>query len=258
MREMRILSVSAMLLLMLFGCSDGTDETTATPTPPSTLFTETFSGIDGSAWNHSWSIVTSSAYLDVDIQNNRGRIRGRAFDGVSTQSGSTRVVNSAVDMRNVDVRFTVEFEDFHHQGIGFYVRQNGGYLTQTTPAGQGYAVFWEGGFQRNLGLWYELAGTETMLASVQDPLGYDAVLDNTVYHVRYQVKQLDSSQTIQRARVWPDGEVEPNSWQVETVSSFIELQDVNGGIAVDLFNYSGTGSVYIDDLQVTALSIPVG
>jgi len=237
----------------LFACGGSDSTGVILGLDGTTNYTEEFIGTDGVVWSSDWVTSTGSAATAVDIQTNRGHLQGTAFDNISSETGLTRVINSAINLLDTDVTFTVEFEDFANQGMGFYLRQNGGYLTQSTPNGQGYAVFWEGDGVAELGLWREVDGVETLILAIPDPI-VDGVVDGTVYRVRYQVEQTTATETTQRAKVWLASDAEPSAFNIQTISTFPELQLIRGGIAVDLFNYNGTASIFIDDINVTNLN----
>ncbi|VAW94865.1 hypothetical protein MNBD_GAMMA22-1661 [hydrothermal vent metagenome] len=223
----------------------------------STIFNETFTGTNNDAWPNSWTTVSSGATLSVDIQNNRGRLQSNAYDNSLRTSALTRVINNSVNLKNSDVVFTVEFENFANQGIGFYARQNGGYLTALATNGQGYGVYWQGNTTPEFDIRYELNGVESVIAAVGDPLGVgQVVLDNTAYKIRFKITQINAnSNTELSAKVWLASDSEPATWNIKTSSSINGLQDISGGFAVDAFNYSGitTGSdsIYIDDIIIS-------
>jgi hypothetical protein len=127
-------------------------------------------------------------------------------------------------------------EDASTQGVGFYVRQNGGHLHLTVPSGQGYAVFVEGQFRAmpGIGVWRELDGNEFMLAhsgaSAPQPQA------GVPYRVRFRVQQIDAANTRLQARFWAETDPEPLSWQVEFLDATAALQNLGGGIAVDSWN----------------------
>jgi len=238
----------------LFACGGSDSTGVILGLDRTTNYTEEFTATDGAAWSSDWVTSTGSAAIAVDIQTNRGRLQGTAFDNVSFETGLTRVINSTIDLLDTDVTFTVEFEDFANQRVRFYLRQNGGYLTQSTPNGQGYAVFWGGGDGvAELSLWREVDGMEEFILATPDPI-VDGVVDGTVYRVRYQVEQTTATETTQRAKVWLASDAEPSAFNIEVISTFPELQLIRGGIAVDLYNYSGTASVFIDDINVTNIN----
>ncbi|MFV2059886.1 MAG: hypothetical protein ACC653_04325 [Gammaproteobacteria bacterium] len=218
----------------------------------SVVLSNNFTGANNASWPSGWTTVSSSATISVDIQNNRGRLRSNSYNGMTSNSALTRVINNTINIQDSDVVFTVEFEDFANQGVGFYVRQNGGYLTDTATNGQGYSVFMEGNGTDDLGLWYELNGIETLLTGSNVPA--ITILNNTAYKIRFQVQQLNSLDTIQRCKVWLASGTEPAAWSIQFTSSFSALQNISGGVAVDLFNYSGTNSIYLDDIVVTELN----
>ncbi len=247
--------IFAILALSVIACGNGFSD--AIPgLGNSTSFTETFTGTNNAAWPGSWSTVSSAATISVDIQSNRGRLRSNTYDGISSTTALTRVINSSVNLQDVDAVFTVEFEDFANQGVGFYVRQNGGYLTELATNSQGYGVFLQGNNTvGEFALIYELNGVESPIQSVNNLLTLASVLNNTAYRIRFQVKQNTRNDTLLRAKVWLASDTEPATWDIiYTTSSISGLQEISGGIAVDLFNYSGTSSIYIDDISVTVLN----
>jgi hypothetical protein len=151
---------------------------------------------------------------------------------------------------DVDVAITVRFDDWHQQGVGLYVRQNGGALQETTPPGQGYSTYVEGGYMQSIGIWRETNGVEELLAGTNVPGG--ALEPGVPYRLRLQCRQQGTS-TLLRTRLWPLGEPEPVEWQVEILDDTPVLQDTLGSFAVDLYNYSGTGGVHVDDLLAEPL-----
>ncbi|NJL29052.1 MAG: SMP-30/gluconolactonase/LRE family protein, partial [Thermoanaerobaculia bacterium] len=168
---------------------------------------------------------------------------------------------ATVETRDVEVRFTLVFEDVASQGVGFYVRQNGGYLQQTTPHGQGYAVFVEG-FRGTpgIGVWREVDGVEQDILINFDPaLGFQ---NGVPYRVRFRVNQVDSATTLLQAKIWPVGQTEPAAWNVRATDTTPQLQGITGGIALD--SWSGiqspnpiTAHTLIDDVEVEALCNPL-
>lgn len=220
---------------------------------PTNTYSETFTGGDGSPWPSPW-IETGNVAL-ADLQSGQARFR-------PTPSGySLARLDAAIDTRDVEVFFTVIFEDASTQGVGFYVRQNGGYLDQTAPTGQGYAVFVEG-FRGTpgIGVWREVDGHESDIQILFDnALGF---LDNTLYRVRFRVNQVDASTTLLQAKTWPVGQAEPNAWHVSVTDGTPELQGISGGIALDSWSSiqspnAITTHTLVDDIVVTHLCNPL-
>lgn len=212
--------------------------------PGGALFEEDFEGIDDNAsWPAPWTIVGGNV-LGATVQAGRG-----ALAGITGATG--RIALPGFDERDVEVLVTFEIGDWNAQGFGFYVRQNGGALTQTQPPGQGYAVFIEGFFMQALGVWREIDGVEELLAAAPDPIA-GGFVDGARYTIRYRVEQTARGTQL-RARVWPEGEPEPARWAVDFVDTTPQLQDIGGSFAVDVYNAAGTGPVFADDIVVTAL-----
>jgi hypothetical protein len=162
--------------------------------------------------------------------------------------------------RDVEVRFSLRLEDLATQGVGFYVRQNGGYLTQTTTHGQGYAVFVEGSFrgQSGIGLWKETDGTESQL-----PLAHASpvITANADYRVRFQVQQTSPTQSLLRAKLWLASDAEPAAWQTSVVDATGVLQNISGGIAVDSWSSLTSPTMisahtFVDSIELVSLCPP--
>jgi len=226
---------------------------TVTPTPDcgNVEYSESFAGTDGDPWPAPWTPVGG---VDVsDLQSGRARFRP-ILSGYSLGRLYAPVVET-----DVEARFTVEFEDIAQQGVGFYVRHNGGYLDQGVPLGEGYGVFVEGfrGFQ-GIGVWREINGIEQqMLIDMTQ-----TIADGTRYRVRFQVHQMDASSTMLRAKMWPEAGVEPADWDVEHIDASPSLQGVSGGILADswssiLFGGPTPDYTFIDDVEIVSLCNPM-
>lgn len=215
------------------------------------------------AWPFPWVAVPSSAVHEFGILAERGYLAANTYVPSSGEhTGLARLVMQVARSIEFSALMTVTFENFAGQGLGFYGRQNGGYLTFTSPHGQGYAVFLEGFYQGCLGLWYELDGDE--IRHQCTPVGAvvpGGIQNGVPYRLRYEVLQSAPGETVQRARVWPASDPEPRAWHV--VSDHLPdlagepdpmtipvLQEQRGGYAVDVFNFSGTARVYVDDLFI--------
>ncbi len=173
-------------------------------------FIETFAAADGAGWPAPWRVAGDVALADV--QGSFGRLR----PGPTGYSLGRMKADTAT--RDVDVTFRFRLENASTQGVGFYVRQNGGYLTETIPNGQGYAIFIEGSFRGlpGVGVWRETNGNEEQIAHSTGVAG-PAV--GTVYRARFQTRQLNPTTTELRARFWSDGSTEPASWQITGTDS---------------------------------------
>ena len=218
-------------------------EVTGDPPPGDAIYAEDFEGADGSAWPEPWREI-GTAVLSSEIVGGRGRFSGQ-------EATVARIALPGYSETNVDVYVTVEFEAWSQQGFGFYVRQNGGALTQTSTPGQGYAVYVEGGFERAIGVWKETDGVEVVLANATDPIG-GGLSDGVRYRIRFQCEQAGDA-TALRFKLWPESDSEPDAWQLEHTDGTPELQNLAGSFAVDLYNYSGTGSLYVDDVEIHPL-----
>jgi hypothetical protein len=217
-------------------------EVTGDP-PGDAIYGEDFEGADGSPWPDPWREI-GTAVLSSEIVGGRGRLAGQ-------ETAVARIALPGFEETDVDIAVTVEFESWTQQGFGFYVRQNGGALLQTSTPGQGYAVYVEGGFERAIGAWREIGGVEEVLANVTEPIG-EGLSDGVRYRIRFQCQQMGDV-TALRIKLWPESESEPSAWQLEHTDGTPELQNTAGSFAVDLYNYAGTGSIFVDDIEIRPL-----
>ncbi len=207
------------------------------------VYFENFTGTNGASWPAPW--IQGSSHVTVkDLQNGRARLNG-------DPGFVARMLMPEFPLADVEVTVTFEFEDVVHQGIGFYVRQNGGTLREYLPHGQGYALFLKGawGWPEDLGLWREIDGVETQFAWGYDPV-VSGLQNGTRYQLRFRVTQPDAATTRLQAKVWPEGDAEPVAWTIEANDSQPELQGISGGYAIDIYNYSGFQHIFVDDLLI--------
>ena len=218
------------------------------------LFEENFALADGSPWPAPW-VEAGNEVAVADIQQGRGRLR----PDPSGYSLARMVAPGTAG--TIEALFTLVFEDAATQGVGFYARQNGGYLQQTVPPGQGYAVFVEAFRGPGIGVWREQGGLEEQIEILFDN---DLGLANGVpYRVRYRLEDppplaLGNASRL-RARVWPAGSAEPQAWQVDAIDMTGVLQNITGGFAIDSWSEltSGiTAHTLVDDLQIFAVCTP--
>ncbi len=218
------------------------------------LFTEMFADGNHSSWGGGWDLP-GFAVEEEEVVNGEGR-----FLPVASGYSLARIYHP-LDAQDVEVNFTVIFENAVTQGVGFYVRGNGGYLGQTNPTGQGYAVFLEkfNAGMAGLGLWYENDGSE--IPFIRDYSQDYQLNDEIPYRVRFQVYQLNPTETQLRAKLWPEGQAEPVDWQVSYVDDFAPLQNTSGELAVDSWSTQQTGTITtgtrLDDIQITQLCNPM-
>jgi len=245
-----------VLALLLAACSDDavtavdSGTTTGDAAPPADsgqtqlVFSASFDA-DGADWPSPWTVAGGVA--EADVQNSRARL-------VPLLSGYSlaRMVAPGTET-DVESTFDLEFDELETQGVGYYVRQNGGYLGQTSPTGAGYAVFIEGfSGTPGIGLWRERDGDEQLIERTSHPT--PNMQSNVVYRVRFRVQQ-SGNETVLQAKIWPRGQDEPDAWSVETTDSSPELQNLSGGYAFDAWNSRTSGgstppNVYVDELHV--------
>jgi len=204
-----------------------------------------FEGLaDGSPWPAPW--VEAGGVETADVQEGRGRL-----SPVTSSYSLARMFAPLESCVNAEATLTFEFEDGSSSGVGYYLRQNGGYLAQSEPAGDGYAGFAEA-FRTpsGIGVWREVEGDEQLLSGVTS-----AELDAGVrYRMRVRVSQVDDDNTLIQANFWPEGETEP-SWLAEHQDQYVALQSASGGVAIDAWSswQNGTAPViWVDDIEVVA------
>jgi hypothetical protein len=69
--------------------------------------------------------------------------------------------------------------------------------------------------------------------------------------VRYRVSQHAVDSTRIQAKVWPEAASEPAPWTVDVFDSQPELQNTAGSFALDIYNFQGTGHIFVDDMLIT-------
>jgi len=212
-----------------------------------------FASGDGSSWPVPWQVAGNADVADV--QQGAGRLR----PGATTYSLAR--MTAVLSNRNIEVRLRLRMEDVTTQGVGLYVRQNGGYLTQTVPNGQGYAAFVEGSFRNTPGVsvWKEQNGNEIQLAHSGAPV--PALANDTAYRLRAQVLQTTPTTTLLRAKLWPQSGAEPAAWDTSFSDDTAVLQNLDGGLAVDSWSNLQTPATisahtFVDDLETVALCTP--
>jgi hypothetical protein len=206
-------------------------------------YTQDFSGTNGSPWPAPW-VAATNLVTTSDLQGGRGRLNG-------VPGNVARMLLPGFSAVDVEVEVTFEFANAVGQGIGFYVRQNGGSLREYVPHGEGYAMFLKGpwAWPEDLGIWREIDGIETQFATGYNPI--PATLENGVrYRLRFRVAQSAPDATRLQARVWPESESEPTAWTVDVTDTEPLLQGTAGSFAIDIYNHFGTSPVFLDDLVI--------
>lgn len=224
------------------------------------VFSNNFTQANGTPWPAPWVMSGNNVDLAV-IQNGAALLRSNLFGDASAYPLARMV--APMGLQDVEVRFRFLMENVATQGVGFYVRQNGGSLLDTVPAGQGYGVFIEGPFYpvrgAGIGLWREIGGEEALIPGAHSG---PAPAQGVFYNVRFRVQQLNASSTSLQAKFWADNgvTVEPADWQVSVIDNTAVLQGISGGIAVDSYQhevYSPASIIRIDDIEVEALCNPL-
>lgn len=215
------------------------------PCAEGTLAYKTDFGVDG-AWPAPWAIAGGVETMQVT--------GGRARLVPLHSNYPLARMKIPLSVVNSESTFTVEFENVPVQGVGFYGRQNGGYLGQTTPNGAGYAIFTAGVTNpAGIGSWFEAPGNGEVMFHTS-PFNLQS---NVVYRVRVRIENDTAATTRLRGRVWADGTAEPAAWTEDhTDATRPELQNLAGGFAIDAWHNTSNGAfenVWIDDLVICQL-----
>jgi hypothetical protein len=217
--------------------------------PPSNValpFQENFAAADAAPWPSPWHVLGGVA--TATVLGGRGRLTPNANGYSLARMGVTAA------HRDFEVTFQLRFEDVGTQGIGFYVRQNGGYLTSATH-GAGYAIFVEGFRGSQVGVWREVDGGE---AEIQISPFSPSLMSNLTYAARFRVTQAQAGgPTRLQARLWAATQTEPSSWQIDATDPTPSLQDALGGFAVDSYSSVSSGTIaagtLVGNIVVTGL-----
>lgn len=207
-------------------------------------FSESFDdAADGSEWPGQWRIAGGAAIADV--MGGRGRLAP-----TTNAYALARMVMPMVDCTNAEAEMSIEMTDGATQGIGLYVRSNGGHLQTTNPPGEGYATFVEN-FRNpsGIGVWREAGGTETLMGSVTSM----PIEAGVRYRLKVRVTQQNDTTTLVQGKVWPEGDAEPGDWQAQNTDTTASLQNAGGFLAIDAYNSMQSGEapvVFVDDIVV--------
>jgi hypothetical protein len=239
-------------LLILVACADAPiapDDAGADAPLGAPLLLEDFAGADATAWPTGW--VALGGVDEAGVTDGRAWLTPRV---TNYSLGRVGHALSPAPASDVEVTFRLAMDQPPLQGVGFYVRQNGGYLRGTTPHGSGYAVFVDALLDPRFSLWRERDGVEEILVeaivATFEP-GRD-------YRVRFRCTQ-DGATTRLAARIWPADAAEPSTWTVETTDATPALQGAAGAIAIDAWSVAIVGGsappperIYVDDIAVRA------
>ena len=220
------------------------------------VFQENFTLPNQTGWGGLWQESGVSSEV-IEVLNNQGRLVALSSNNPYSLGRMKHPLGEA----NAEALFSFVFENAGSQGIGFYLRSNGGHLDKTNPTGQGYGVFIErfSSDESRLGLWYEHDGIETAFIrqpQISPSVFYDFQTE-VKYWVRYQVFQETPTTTMLRAKIWQDSQLEPLVWGVSQIDNYPPLQNLADGIVVDSFHTQSTGTitqgVRIDDITVARI-----
>ncbi|MDQ1742225.1 MAG: hypothetical protein QOE23_564 [Pseudonocardiales bacterium] len=206
--------------------------TTLTEVPP--LFSDTFSGADGSPWSSAWT--SGAATGTVDIQAGAGRISN---DDTSGAYARTQLTGLAA---RTDSELLTSFNWSSNTALSYlsvYLRGSGGWQNAYRPK-NGYGLQ----LQSNSGTVTVQKNVNSVTSTVASVTGGQAVTTAKQW-LRLRV----SGSTIQ-FKIWTDGTIEPTSWKSTSTDTSVTaagqlfLSVVRGGTNV------GAKSVSLDDLAV--------
>jgi hypothetical protein len=216
----------------LVGPPSGTVQvTTAAVTPQ--LFSDTFTGADGSAWGASWT--TTSGNGSVTQQSNVGRL---AFNDVA--GANARAVLSGVAARSdADLTFSYRWSATSPTGyLSVFLRGSGGWMNAYRPL-NGYGL--------------EIAANSSTVTVRRTVNGTLTNLDS-----RSGAQQVTTAKQWVRLRVvgstiqyksWVDGQAEPTAWRVTlTDTSVTAPGQTYLSLVRSSTNTGGAKHVDIDDL----------
>lgn len=207
------------------------------------LLVERFEG-EGTTWPVGWTALGGVASATRTLS------RGLLVPVVSSYSLARMAHVLPTGSIDVSATFYFSMTDADRQGVGFYVRQNGGYLRQTAIHGAGYAVFVEAFRGGAIGLWRERDGVEEELVRVPATIVNDAV-----YRVDFTCIQRGAATELSARMVRADG-LDPSLWTVTTTDATPELQNLDGAVAIDAWNTATPGAgpppgvIFVDDVEV--------
>jgi hypothetical protein len=215
------------------GYSNTASATTA-PGPVGPLFSETFSGTDGSAWDSTrWTTSVSSAVLDQ--RGGQGRMR---FENVS--NAAAQAISKMSTTGDSETVLSVRFADTAPRGYLYLFSRASGNWSGGYPSTSYFLQM------RNddgtVQLWKSQAGTTTMLASVTGA----AAVTTLDQMVRFRVVGSTLS-----ARVWTAGTTEPTQWEVTATDSTVTAAGVFQARWWRSGSATGAREVYLDNIQVS-------
>jgi chitodextrinase len=200
------------------------------------LFSESWSGSDGSPWPAGWT--TSNSNGTVDIQSNAGRI---AISDVASAYGRAQLTGLA---NQSDVELLTSFSWSANTAVSYlsvFLRGSGNWQNGYRPR-NGYGVELQSN-SRTVVLQKDVNGTVSTLATVSS----GQQLTTGKQWLRLRV----SGSTIQ-FKIWTDGTTEPTTWAATSTDTSVTAA---GQLFVSL-NRGGTNvgakSVSLDDLSIQA------
>jgi chitodextrinase len=207
---------------------------TTTGTAPTSLFSDLFSGADGSAWNGSWTTTTGSG--TANVQSNRGALTFSDTAGAYARAQLTGLADRA----DSDTTFSYQWSATSGSGyFNAYTRGSGGWSNSYRPRnGYGIELF------SNSGTGYVRKVVNGAVSNLQTISGF-----NTTTTTKQWIRIRVVGSTIQ-VKHWNDGQAEPTAWDSTdtdtdvTTTGQLHLSYVRGG------SNTGAKTLYLDDLTI--------
>jgi hypothetical protein len=212
---------------------------TATATTQSdVVFTETFPGANGSAWDASRWTVNTGTTASMDIQSGGGRMTFQNVSGARAQAIAT--MSKYAD---TDTVASFKYSSTSPRGY-FYLFARGSGDWTSGYGNAGYFVQVTNDIT-TVQLWKSEGGVTTSLASQAGV----ATVTSAKQWIRFRVQGSTLS-----VKVWTDGTPEPANWELTTTDASItgpgvlQVKWARGGTA------TAGRDIVLDDIKVTRLS----
>lgn len=207
---------------------------TTTAADPS-LFSDTFTGADGSAWGSGWvtnvgngSATRQSGTGELAVTNTSGAFSRSLLSGLAARTNSDTLFSYRFNAASASAYFSV------------FARGSGGWQNEYRPR-NGYGLEFSASSSTVL-LLRNVNGTLTTLRSVS---GARQVSTGKQW-VRLRV----SGQTVQ-FKTWVDGQTEPTAWSATLTDTAVSAAGQLHFSLVRGSSNTGSKNVQIDDLRIT-------
>ena len=215
--------------------------TTVVPPPTPVLYSDSFTGADGSPWASAW--VPNAASGSATLVGGTGSLSASNASGAYVRTQ----LSGAPSAASTDLVTSFRWNSANPSAyLSIYARGSGGWLNTYRPR-SGYGIELTPG-SSTATLKRVVNGTTTTLATTAGA--------QQVGSGKQWLRLRTNGSTIQY-RIWPDGAAEPSGWTATVTDTTVTgagqvfLSLVRGSTATE------TKSVRFDDLQVRDLTVPV-